>query len=135
MSLKTSANNNGHTSPTALPYTYTPKVSFLQKLLSESRFLIHLKGKLRRFYMVHFRKTYVQNQLALREGQCRQCGTCCNLLITCPMHLKNGHCLAYNICRPQSCKVFPIDQRDIQEARLNNGACGYSFIKKVKQQN
>ena len=39
-----------------------------------SRFVIHLVGKFRRFYLFHFRKGVVQRQLALRKGECRQCG-------------------------------------------------------------
>lgn len=127
MSYKNLENNDGYNSPASFSYTYHPKTSFFQKMVSESRFMFHLVGKVRRFYLVNFKKDYVQNQLVLRKGACRQCGTCCNLLITCPMLLKKGHCLVYGKCRPQSCKVFPIDQRDIQEVRLNNGSCGFHF--------
>lgn len=126
MSLKDSANNEGYNSPTAFPYTYRPKDSFFQKLIFESRFMIHLIGKIRRLYLVNFRKKYVQRQLEKREGACRQCGTCCNLLVTCPMLLKKG-CLVYGICRPQTCKVFPIDQRDLKEVQFCNSTCGFHF--------
>lgn len=91
------------------------------------RFFLHINGKARRFWMVHFRKRYVQEQLAVRGGACRQCGTCCNLLFTCPMLMKKGQCFVYGYCRPSSCKVFPIDQRDIDEVRLCGGRCGYQF--------
>jgi hypothetical protein len=40
---------------------------------------------------------------------------------------KDRRCLIYGTCRPGACKVFPIDQRDIDEVRLNGGRCGYHF--------
>lgn len=127
MSMKDPANQEGYNSPGPFPYAYRLKTSFLQKVYSESRFMIHLVGKVRRLYLVNFRKKYVQRRIALRKGACRQCGTCCNLLVTCPMLLKKGRCLVYGLCRPQSCKVFPIDQRDLREVRLCNSTCGFQF--------
>jgi hypothetical protein len=93
----------------------------------DSRFVLHSSAKLRRFWLVHFKKEYVQRQLLVRKGDCHQCGTCCNLLFTCPMLTKQGRCLVYGTCRPQACKVFPIDQRDIHEVNLCGGQCGYRF--------
>jgi len=93
----------------------------------DSRFVLHTSGKLRRFWLVHFRMGYVQRQLSVRQGGCHQCGTCCNLLFTCPMLTKQGRCFVYGFCRPQACKVFPIDQRDIDEVKLCGGQCGYHF--------
>jgi len=77
--------------------------------------------------MVHFQKGYVKKQLSARTGACRQCGVCCNLLFTCPMLTKKGRCIIYGSCRPKACKVFPIDQRDIDEIKFCGGQCGYSF--------
>ncbi len=94
---------------------------------TNSRFGLHLVGKVRRLLLVHYRKDYVRRQLSERQGACRQCGICCNLLFTCPMLTNEGRCLAYGTCRPQVCKVFPIDQRDVEEARLAGGQCGYRF--------
>ena len=95
--------------------------------VANSRFLLHFTGKFRRFWLVHFRRQYVQNQLLTRRGDCRQCGTCCNLLFTCPMLTKQGRCFVYGSCRPESCKVFPIDQRDIDEVSFCGSCCGYYF--------
>ena len=92
-----------------------------------SRFILHASGKLRRLRMVHFQKGYVKKQLSARTGACRQCGVCCNLLFTCPMLTKKGRCIIYGSCRPKACKVFPIDQRDIDEIKFCGGQCGYSF--------
>ncbi len=97
--------------------------------VTDSRFILHLIGKVRRFYLVHFLKRYVQKQLYVRQGDCRQCGVCCNLLFTCPALTKQGRCLIYGLCRPQACKVFPIDQRDIDEVSHCSGRCGYNFAK------
>lgn len=97
------------------------------RVFRESRFVVHAGGKLRRFGLVHFRKGYVQRQISVRQGDCHQCGTCCNLLVTCPMLTKKGRCFVYGTCRPQTCKVFPIDQRDIDEVKLCGGQCGYRF--------
>jgi hypothetical protein len=95
--------------------------------LRDSRFLYHARGKLRRFRLAHFQKAYVLEQQSAREGACRQCGTCCNLLFTCPRLTKQSNCLAYGTCRPEVCKLFPIDRRDIQEVELYGGKCGFSF--------
>lgn len=97
------------------------------RLFRESRFVIHASGKLRRLGLVHFQKEYVRRQLSARQGACRQCATCCNLLFTCPMLTKRGRCLVYGTCRPQACKTFPIDQRDIDEVNLYGDRCGYNF--------
>ena len=100
------------------------------KAFHKSRFMVNTRGKLKRFWMVHFRKSYVREQLAAREGACRQCGTCCNLLFSCPMLTKDSLCRVYGTCRPEACKVFPIEQLDIDEVKLCGGQCGYSFKKK-----
>ena len=97
------------------------------KVIGKSHFVIHLIGKLRRFYLVHFRKKYVQKQLALRDGKCRQCSQCCVLLFVCPVMTQEGRCLIYDNFRWDVCKVFPIDKRDINEVALCGGRCGYSF--------
>ncbi len=101
------------------------------RVFTDSRIVLHGIGKIRRFRLVHFKKQYVQTQLFNRRGSCRQCGTCCNLLFTCPALTKQGKCLVYGMCRPDACKVFPIDQRDIEEIRLCGGHCGYRFENKI----
>ena len=64
------------------------------EVFQDSRFVFHTSGKLRRFWLVHFRMGYVQRQLSVRQGDCHQCGTCCNLLFTCPMLTKQGDVLS-----------------------------------------
>ena len=104
-------------------------ISIFVQTCGDFRFTVYMSGKARRFFLVHFNKSYIQRQLLCREGHCRQCGTCCNLLFTCPTLMKNGHCLIYGACRPGACKVFPIDQRDIDEVRMFGAKCGYTFRK------
>mgnify|MGYP005811826513 CR=1 FL=1 len=93
------------------------------------RFLLHINGKFRRFLLVHFQKQYIKDQLLIRQGNCQQCGFCCNMLFTCPMLGQQGGCAGYGLWRPKSCKVFPIDQSDIDEVFLCGGKCGYYFEK------
>jgi hypothetical protein len=108
--------------------TFSYRLIFtVTQALKDSRFVLHATGKFRRFWLVHFRKRYVQSQLLARGGVCRQCGACCNLVFTCPMLTRKGLCLVYGTSRPQACKVFPIDQRDIDEVKLCGVQCGYCF--------
>lgn len=112
---------------TGLTTFFNRLISNITQAFQDSRFLLHARGKLRRLGLVHFRKEYVQRQISVRQGDCHQCGTCCNLLFTCPLLTKQGRCLVYGTCRPQSCKAFPIDQRDIDEVKLCGAQCGYRF--------
>jgi len=102
-------------------------INALAQTFGNSRLSLHASGKMRRFALVHFRKEFVYQQLLIRQGACRQCGACCNLLLTCPMLNLQGDCIAYGKCRPQACKTFPIDKRDIDEIKLANGRCGFNF--------
>lgn len=107
-------------------FFYRLILTFTQ-MFKDSRFVFHATGKIRRLWLVHFQKGYVQRQISVRQGDCHQCGTCCNLLFTCPMLTKQRRCFVYGSCRPQACKVFPIDQRDIDEVNFCSGRCGYRF--------
>ncbi len=89
----------------------------------------HLMGKLRRFYLVYFRKEYVRRQLALRKGECHQCARCCSFVFACPMLTRQRLCRTYNRFRLEMCKSFPIDQRDIDEVARCGATCGYRFEK------
>jgi hypothetical protein len=113
--------------PSVLPAFLDHLVDSARRTIADSRCLLHTAGKLRRFWLVHCRKRYVQTQLLARQGECRQCGVCCNLLFTCPMLTRHGKCIVYGSCRPRSCKVFPIDQHDLDEVDLCGGHCGYHF--------
>lgn len=88
------------------------------------------QGKIRRFVNTNFRKQSTVEALALRRGDCNRCGACCELLFKCPFLKKNPDgtslCGIYE-SRPNSCRLFPIEQRDILEVR---GTCSYYFIEK-----
>jgi Putative zinc- or iron-chelating domain len=88
------------------------------------------QGKLRRFLNTNFRKQEMVAALALRRGECNRCGACCELLFKCPFLKKNSDgttlCGIYEN-RPNSCRLFPIESRDIREVK---GTCSYYFIEK-----
>ena len=86
--------------------------------------LSRVKGLIRRMALNYLRKGYVERQLSLRRGKCNQCGKCCELAFRCPFLTKARRCFIYNIWRPNHCKNFPIDQRDLKEIA---GECGYYF--------
>ena len=87
-------------------------------------------GKIRRFLNTNFRKQEMVAALSLRRGECNRCGACCELLFKCPFLKKNPDgttlCGIYEN-RPNSCRLFPIEQRDVRELR---GSCSYYFIEK-----
>jgi hypothetical protein len=88
------------------------------------------QGKIRRFVNTKFRKQEIIASLALRRGECNRCGACCELVFKCPFLKKNAD--GTSLCgiyenRPNQCRLFPIEQRDIQEVR---GTCSYYFIEK-----
>ena len=87
-------------------------------------------GKLRRFVKTNFKKEEIIAGLALRRGECNRCGACCEMVFKCPFLKKQTD--GSTICgiyenRPNSCRLFPTEQRDIQEVR---GSCSYYFIER-----
>ena len=88
------------------------------------------QGKLRRFVSANFRKQEVIDALALRRGDCNRCGACCEILFKCPFLKKHGDgsstCGIYED-RPNQCRLFPIERRDLDEVR---GQCSFYFIEK-----
>src|SRR4030095_7906890 len=88
------------------------------------------QGKLRRFVKANFKKQEIVAGIALRRGECNRCGACCELVFKCPFLKKNSDgsstCGIYEN-RPNSCRLFPIEPRDIHEVR---GTCSYYFIER-----
>jgi hypothetical protein len=88
------------------------------------------QGKLRRFMSANFRKQEVRESLSLRRGECNRCGACCEILFKCPFLKKHTDgtttCGIYED-RPNQCRLFPIEKRDLEEVR---GSCSYFFIEK-----
>jgi hypothetical protein len=83
-----------------------------------------LGGKVRRTWLTTFRPRYVAAQAVRRRGNCLQCGRCCRLAFRCPMLTRENRCCIYNLARTRSCKLFPLDLRDVRDV---NGKCGYHF--------
>jgi len=81
-------------------------------------------GKLRRFYLIHFRKEHVRKMKQRRRGSCRYCGSCCAVMFKCP-HLEGNICRIYGK-RYEQCAHFPIDERDLV---YRENICGYYFEK------
>ena len=99
----------------------SPRLSFVHD---------NLQGKIRRFVNTNFRKQETIASLALRRGECNRCGACCELVFKCPFLKKNPD--GTSLCgiyenRPNSCRLFPIEQRDIREVK---GTCSYYFVDK-----
>lgn len=88
------------------------------------------QGKLRRFVRANFRKDEVIESLSLRRGDCNRCGACCEILFKCPFLKKHDDgtttCGIYED-RPNQCRLFPIEKRDLEEVR---GSCSFYFIEK-----
>jgi hypothetical protein len=88
-------------------------------------------GKLRRAFLVTFRKGRVAKKLERRRGACSRCGACCKLLFNCPAYDDadgNPKCLVYND-RPGVCGLFPLDEKDLRERDIIMPAkkCGFWF--------
>lgn len=89
-------------------------------------------GKVRRFVNSKVRRSYVEDQLKRRKGECIRCGACCKLLFKCPMLVthKNGStsCRIHDR-KPENCRIFPVDSKCIKERNhlLPSLPCGYYF--------
>ena len=90
-------------------------------------------GKVRRFLLLRFRKSYVTEQIEQRQGECNQCGNCCEILFQCPFLIKydtgSSLCSIYED-RPQQCDAFPINEKCLSEVDFD---CSYSFGTKILQ--
>ncbi|MDE3001217.1 MAG: hypothetical protein OXU79_19240 [Gemmatimonadota bacterium] len=87
-------------------------------------------GKIRRFFLVHFRKSYVARQATLLAGECNRCGNCCEILFKCPFLVKHED--GFSVCsiyenRPLQCNAFPIDRRCLADVDFD---CTFSFEEK-----
>lgn len=88
-------------------------------------------GKVRRTFLIKFRKKRVEEMLQRRRGACSRCGACCKLLFRCPAYDDTDgdpKCLVYND-RPGVCGLFPLDERDLRERNvvMPDRSCGFRF--------
>lgn len=93
-------------------------------------------GKIRRGWLVAFRKKKVTQKLSHRRGACTRCGACCKILFNCPAYDESGgepRCLIYND-RPGVCSLFPMDAADLAERNIvmPDRKCGYYFVDEAK---
>ena len=89
----------------------------------------HATGKIRRFLLLRFRQNYVTEQIELRQGECNQCGNCCEILFKCPFLIKNetgGTLCSIYENRPKQCDAFPIDEKCLSDVNFD---CTYTFGK------
>lgn len=89
-------------------------------------------GTPRRFVWNVFRPGYVQRQLAERNGACRRCGACCQLVVKCPYYTEEKglpSCKIYSKFRFPNCTTFPIDRHDLadRDRVFPHVRCGYSW--------
>ena len=84
-------------------------------------------GNVRRFLLVRFREGYVGRQVLQRQGECNQCGNCCEILFRCPFLIKveggPSICSIYED-RPGQCEAFPINEKCLAEVDFD---CSYTF--------
>lgn len=87
-------------------------------------------NKIRRYRLCKLNKGYITKQVEMRFGDCLQCGRCCRLTYRCPFLVGLGshiRCLIYHKGRPEQCRAFPIDNRDLMDVDFR---CGYFFLNK-----
>lgn len=85
-----------------------------------------LEGKVRRQALLANDPAYVAAMAARRTGSCNRCGACCRALFECPHYVAGTGCTAYEN-RPEVCRAFPIDQRDLDDFAAIGTACSFSF--------
>ena len=89
-----------------------------------------LRGKLRRFWLVYFRRRYVEEVLLpKRKSTCARTGACCQLGFGCPAYDAKNKLCTIHPNKPLACKLFPITEEDLKDRDFVDGStkCGYSF--------
>ena len=95
--------------------------------MKPKRSLLRLINRIRRFYLLRFRKSYVKRSLSKRKGECiPNCGACCGDG-RCEYLDKNMRCSIYE---KRTChNPLPIDEREKMLFGIE-GKCGYYWEKK-----
>ena len=98
-----------------------------------------LLGTPRRLFWNVCRPGYVRASLARRSGQCRRCGTCCQLVWRCRYFFQDNGvpaCRLYARYRPPNCSQFPIDRHDLTDRDLvsPNEPCGFTWAEAQQEE-
>ncbi|MEW6026396.1 MAG: hypothetical protein AB1599_03755 [Planctomycetota bacterium] len=88
-------------------------------------------GKIRRIFLVYLRPKKTRRDMSNRQGECRRCGACCEIMFKCPALKGNNdtlHCKIYDL-RSTVCRTFPINHKDIKDRDLIKPLqkCGFHF--------
>jgi phosphatidylserine decarboxylase len=87
------------------------------------RWVLRLVGQVRRQCLSRLRPGYVRRARERRRGECRLCGSCCDLTFHCPYLDETRRCTHYEK-RQLTCRDFPHDALDL---RLTRVPCGHYF--------
>ena len=93
------------------------------------RWVLRLIGQARRQYLCRLRPRHVERRRLDRRGECRQCGSCCDLTFRCPFLTMENRCNHYDR-RMRTCRDFPIDALDL---RLSRVPCGHYYESAAKE--
>jgi len=94
------------------------------------RWFLRLVGQARRQYLSRLRPRYIERQRTVRRGECRQCGSCCDLTFHCPFLTAENRCDRYDR-RTRTCRDFPIDTLDLKLSRV---PCGHYYESAAEEQ-
>lgn len=89
-----------------------------------------MRGKIRRWWFVYFRRNYVETVLLPRRREgCQRTGACCEIGFGCPAFDAKGRLCKIHPYKPLVCKLYPLTEEDLKERDLIYPAkkCGYSF--------
>lgn len=89
-----------------------------------------MRGKIRRWWFINFRRKYVEDVLLPKRGNgCQMTGACCELGFGCPAFDAKRRLCKIHPYKPLVCKLFPLTEEDIVDRNLvyPTKRCGYSF--------
>ena len=89
-------------------------------------------GVARRTLLHVFRPGYIRASHAMRQGECRRCGACCRLTVTCGHVCEEAgltSCNRHKQTRLPNCVNFPIDARDLADRNriAPHAPCGFKW--------
>lgn len=87
-----------------------------------------LSDYLKRTYLYYFDTDKVLNSYKARNGECKQCGKCCEFFgIKCPLLSKQNRCAIYRFRPILLCKIPPLNlfPAEIEKHKALN--CGFHW--------